>query len=158
LFLGTPDRSSHRAAPKPIKTREEVLRAVIQSEEKIGDQNRAEVQHINLITNAQNEDDDDEMNIDNNVTTGETYVIGDKRRRATDDDVKTAADDEDTEMDELNLDNSVKRKKIVNLILSLCPWASIHGIYMIIDDEDFVTANESLTESFFNAYQASFNK
>ena len=85
-------------------------------------------------------------------------MIGDKRRRATDDDVKTAADDEDTEMDELNLDNSVKRKKIVNLILSLCPWASIHGIYMIIDDEDFVTANESLTESFFNAYQASFNK
>jgi len=73
-------------------------------------QKRADVQHINLMSIAQNDNDNDEMNIDNNITVQETYVIGDKRKRATDE-VKTAAAAEDIEMDDIHLDDSLNVRK-----------------------------------------------
>jgi len=154
FYLGAPDRSNHNAKPKPIKTRDEVIRSVIQSEEKIGEKNRNDVNVANLIAQPLDNECVD-MTVDNEVIVNkETYLIGDKRPR-TDEEVEEVS----TELEDLQVDDQVKRKKLSELVLSIFPWANIHGIYMIInDDGEILTANEVLTEKFYREYEATFNK
>jgi len=154
FYLGAPDRSNHNAKPKPIKTRDEVIRSVIQSEEKIGEKNRNDVNVANLIAQPLDNECVD-MTVDNEVIVNkETYLIGDKRPR-TDGEVEEVS----TELEDLQVDDQVKRKKLSELVLSIFPWANIHGIYMIInDDGEILTANEVLTEKFYREYEATFNK